>query len=250
MMFRKLDLNDTDTATKGLAPMERRTFLKMGLLITGTLAGGTVLSVVSAVGKGYASPESLAKKYPYKPHYGMLIRQDRCIDCERCLEACAKTNHVPAYGYRTAILERENPKATDLKREFIPVLCNQCNKPPCVTACPTRATFKDKTNGIVMMQYEKCIGCKTCMLACPYNARYFNEERRAVDKCNFCIDTRLSKGMKTTACVEACPAGVRIFGDLSDSGSELYRRVHQIEKAVWVIRPEVGALPNVFYTKG
>jgi protein NrfC len=166
------------------------------------------------------------------------------------VEACAKTNHVPKYGYRTAILEREAPKAADLKKEFIPVLCNQCNKPPCVTGCPTKATYKDSKTGIVMMEYHKCIGCKTCMVACPYNARYYNEERKAVDKCDFCYDTRLSKGQKVTACVEACPANVRIFGDMSDPQSEVYRMVHQIEKTVWVLRPETGVKPNVFYTRG
>ncbi|MFN3479246.1 MAG: 4Fe-4S dicluster domain-containing protein [Thermodesulfovibrionales bacterium] len=130
------------------------------------------------------------------------------------------------------------------------MLCNHCNNPPCVRACPTKATYKDKNNGIVMMEYKKCIGCKTCAVACPYNARYFNEERRAMDKCNFCYDTRLSKGEKLTACAEACPAGVRIFGDLSDPQSEVYKLVHQIEKPVWVLRPEIGAKPNVFYMKG
>ncbi len=85
------------------------------------------------------------------------------------------------------------------------------------------------------------------MAARPYNARYFNEETRAVDKCNFCYDTRLSKGMKDTACVEACPAGVRVFGDLSDPASEVYSLVHKPGTVVWVLRPETGALPNVFY---
>jgi protein NrfC len=249
MKFRRVRLEDTGSS-EGITLMERREFLKMGLVITGALAGGSILSVVSAVEESYASPKGFGEQYPYKPHYSMLIRQDRCIDCERCLEACTKTNHVPPYGYRTNILERESPKAAEQKREFIPVLCNQCNNPPCVTGCPTKATYKDKSNGIVMMTYDKCIGCKTCMVACPYNARYFNEERRAVDKCNFCYDSRLSKGLTTTACAEACPAGVRIFGDLSDPKSEVYRRVHQVEKAVWVLRPEAGAKPNVFYTKG
>jgi protein NrfC len=88
------------------------------------------------------------------------------------------------------------------------------------------------------------------MSACPYDARYFNEEKRAIDKCDFCWESRLSKGMKNTACAEACPAGVRIFGDLSDPNSEVYKIVHQMGKAVWVLKPETGAKPNVFYTIG
>jgi protein NrfC len=229
--------------------LERRTFLRAGLAITGLFMGGTILSLTSvrnaesAIG---AMPKS--EKYPYKPHYSMVMRQNHCIDCQLCMEACVKTNHVPSYGYRTIILERtRNIGPGKQETIFMPVLCNQCNEPPCVRVCPTVATYKDKTTGIVMMENKKCIGCKTCMAACPYNARYFNEEVRAVDKCNFCIDTRLSKGMKDTACVEACPAKVRIFGDLSDPNSEVYKLVHQPETTVWVLRPETGALPNVFY---
>lgn len=233
-----------------ISKIERREFLKIGLVITGVFAGGTILSAISNINRVFASPEKMSAGYPYKPHYSMVLRQDRCIDCERCMVACVKTNDVPSYGYRTTILERDVPDAIGMKKEFIPVLCNQCNDPPCVRACPTRATYKDKKTGIVMMNYDKCIGCKTCVEACPYNARYFNEEKSSVDKCNFCFDTRLSKGETQTACAAACPAGVRIFGDLSNANSEVYKLVHQIEKAVWVLRPEVGAKPNVFYMKG
>ncbi|HMK43077.1 MAG TPA: 4Fe-4S dicluster domain-containing protein [Dissulfurispiraceae bacterium] len=251
MKINDIEFDEQKAATPDLlSHMERRSFLKLGLAVTGVLAGGSILSLSSVVNTVFASPAAHAAKYPYKPHYSMLIYQNRCIDCERCIDACTKTNHVPSYGYRTAILEREAPQGGDVKREFIPVLCNQCNRPPCVRGCPTKATYKDEKTGIVMMTYDKCIGCKTCIAACPYNARYYNEERKSVDKCNFCIDTRLSKGLTTTACVEACPAGARVFGDLSDPKSEVYRMVHQIEKTIWVHRPEVGAAPNVFYSRG
>jgi protein NrfC len=164
------------------------------------------------------------------------------------MDACVKTNQVPSYGYRTKILEQMREIGpNEQERIFMPILCNHCNRPPCVRVCPTTATYKDKKNGIVMMDYKRCIGCKTCMAACPYNARYFKEENRAVDKCNFCFDTRLSKGETQTACAAACPAGVRIFGDLTDYDSEAYKLVHQPEKTVWVLRPETGAMPNVFY---
>jgi protein NrfC len=230
--------------------IERREFLKLGLIITGVFAGGSLLSVVSQFDKVFASEEEYVQRYPYKPHYSMVIQQDRCIDCERCKKACAETNHVPEYGYRTTVLERYVPDAIGQKREFIPVLCMQCNNPPCVRACPVKATYKDRKNGIVMMNYSRCIGCKTCVEACPYNARYFNEEKHAIDKCNFCFDTRLSRGEALTACAAACPAGVRIFGDLADPESRVFRIVHQIRLPVWVLRPEVGTRPNVFYVKG
>jgi len=232
-----------------VSSMERREFLKIGFTVTGVLAGGAALSLISNIDKVFATPEEFAEKYPYKPHYGMVIRQNRCIDCERCIAACTSTNNVPSYGYRTAILEKVSPDAIGQKREFIPVLCNQCNDPSCVRACPTKASYKDQTNGIVQIAYEKCIGCKVCMVACPYNARYFNEETHAIDKCNFCFDTRISKGERLTACAAACPTGARTFGDISDPSSEVYRMIHQIERPVWVMRAEAGTKPNVFYLK-
>lgn len=251
-MSNKIDLSMLNNeGVENVPVQERRDFLKMGLIITGMFAGGTMFSAVSGLNKVFASPEELLKNYPYKPHYSMLIHQDLCIDCERCVEACNKTNHVSEEeGYRTRILQKDMPDAIGQSREFIPVLCNHCNLPQCVRVCPTRATYKDKTNGIVMMNVAKCIGCLTCQEGCPYNARYFSEEKKAVDKCNFCWDTRISKGEKDSACAVACPAGVRIFGDLSSPASEVYKRVHQMEKTVWVLRPEAGTKPNIFYTKG
>jgi len=177
------------------------------------------------------------------------MRQNNCIDCEKCLDACRETNHVPkGHGaWRTDIQERLTTVDGVEKREFRPILCNHCNRPPCVRVCPTKATFKDPETGIVVMDYKKCIGCKTCMAACPYNARYFSHDKYAIDKCNFCLDTRLAEGHTKTACAEACPADVRVFGDIKDTSSEIYQVLHEPDKKIWVIRPECGALPNVFY---
>ena len=238
-----------DEGVANLPSEERRRFLRFGLAVTGVFVGGSVLSLTSARNAESAmGPVPATGKFPYSPHYTMVMRQNRCIDCERCMEACVKTNNVPSYGYRTTILQQEREIGRGAKeRVFMPVLCNHCNRPPCVRVCPTTATYKDKKTGIVMMDYKRCIGCKTCMAACPYNARYFKEENRAVDKCNFCFDTRLSKGESKTACAAACPAGVRIFGDLTDYNSEAYKLIHKPEKVVWVLRPETGAMPNVFY---
>jgi tetrathionate reductase subunit B len=241
--------NRKQESPDNLPDQQRREFLKIGLIVTGVFAGGTLISLISNA-KHLFAPGAHQKEYPYKPHYTMVIRQDRCIGCERCMEACVSTNDVPEYGWRTLVLEREVPKAIGQKREFIPILCNHCNNPPCVRTCPTKATFKDQANGIVMMNDKKCIGCKSCMIACPYNARYFNEEKGAIDKCDFCFSKWLSKGKKTTACADSCPADVRIFGDLSDPGSRVYQMIHQLQKPVWVIREETGAKPNIFYTKG
>ena len=239
----------TNEGVDNLPSQERRRFLQFGLAVTGVFLGGSVLSLTSARNAHSSSgPVPAPGKFPYKPHYTMVIRQNHCIDCERCKDACVKTNHVPSYGYRTTILEQQRSVGPEEKETvFMPILCNHCNRPPCVRVCPTTATYKDKKTGIVMMDYKRCIGCKTCMAACPYNARYFKEENRAVDKCNFCFDTRLSKGETTTACMAACPAGVRVFGDLTDFNSKAYKLIHRPEKIVWVLRPETGAMPNVFY---
>jgi len=226
----------------------RRDFLKMGLAVTGVYLGGSVLSLTS-VTNAFAN-EIVPKRgqYPYSPHYSMVIRDHLCIDCELCTKACVETNHVPEYGFRTTILERRRDIVDGGEETiFMPVLCNQCNRPPCVRVCPTTATWKDEKTGIVMMKSSHCIGCKTCLAACPYNARYFDEETRAVDKCDFCWNSRISKGETLTACAAACPADVRVFGDLSDPKSRVFKLVHAPETIVWVLRPEAGALPNVYY---
>ena len=240
-----------DEGVEILPSKERRQFLQFGLSISGVFLGGSLLSLTSAHEAQGAlnSGKVPVAEFPYSPHYTMVIRQSHCIDCERCLEACRSTNNVPAHGYRTNILERSIPIAQGQReRAFMPILCNHCNHPPCVRVCPTQATYKDKTNGIVQMNPDKCIGCKTCMAACPYNARYFKEEARTIDKCNFCYDTKLKEsGGKITACAAACPAGVRIFGDLTDPESEAYKLIHAPGNVLWVLRPETDTLPNVFY---
>jgi len=243
--FEKLE----NEGVENLPSEERRRFLRFGLGVMGVFAGGTVLSLTSTrFAQSSTGVVPAAGRFPYSPHYTMVMLQNRCIDCERCMEACVRTNGVPSYGYRTTIMEQQRPiRRGGTETVFMPVLCNQCNRPPCVRVCPTTATYKDKKTGIVMMDGKRCIGCKTCMVACPYNARYFKEKNRAVDKCDFCWNSRLSKGETTTACAEACPAGVRVFGDLTDHNSPAYKLIHAPERVVWVLRPETGALPNVFY---
>lgn len=246
---------EKDEGTGSLPSEERRKFMQIGLAITGVFLGGTVLSlsaVKDAQGNAMNASSIIPTKgqYPYPRHLSMVMRQNHCVDCEKCMDACRDTNHVPeGHGaWRTMIQERTSGMDGSERQEFRPILCNHCNRPPCVRVCPTKATYKDPETGIVLMNYSKCIGCKTCMAACPYNARYFNHDKYAIDKCNFCLDTRLAAGEKETACAAACPADVRVFGDLNDKNSEIYRVLHEPDNKIWVLRPETGALPNVFYT--
>jgi protein NrfC len=243
------ELEQMESEDLGTLPSaERRKFLKLGLAVTGVYLGGSVLSLTSVKNAFGREVVPEAGMFSYNPHYSMVIREHLCIDCERCKEACVKTNHVPASGFRTTILEkRRSLGAGKVETIFVPVLCNHCNNPPCVRVCPTTATWKDQKTGVVVMDPKRCIGCKTCMAACPYNARYFKEENRAVDKCDFCYESRLSKGETTTACAEACPADVRVFGNLADTESRVFQLVHSPETIVWVLRPGLGAMPNVFY---
>jgi protein NrfC len=226
---------------------ERRLFLSHGLKITGVLLGGSLFSLTS-VRRVHSALEGVGVigSYPFAPHYTMVLRQHKCTGCRQCVQACAGANYVPAYGYRIRVLQRYGGEN---EPEFMPVLCNQCNRPPCVKVCPTKATYKDKTNGIVRMDHKLCIGCKACMTACPYNARYFNNATKAVDKCDFCFQARLSKDSTIPACAEVCPTGVFAFGDLNDQTSEVYSLVHQPNRTVYVQRPERGTMPNIFYLK-
>ncbi len=229
----------------------RRRFIELGFKVAGVFLGGSVLSLVP-VKKAFGSLEKIGRivSFPYEPHYTMVIRHDLCIDCEKCMEACVRTNNVPLYGYRTKILDREIKVDSSVTRlEFLPVQCNHCNRPPCVQACPTKATFKDKTNGLVLVDDSRCIGCRACITVCPYNARYMNQEISSADKCDFCYRARLIKGAFTTACVEECPTGARIFGDLNDPKSEVYQLVRAPGQVAWVLRPNAATIPNVFYIK-
>ena len=132
----------------------------------------------------------------------------------------------------------------------MPRLCNHCDYPVCVRNCPTQATFKHK-DGFVLQRYNRCIGCRTCVVACPYNARHILPAKRTdknlpyevVDKCTFCFH-RVKKGL-APACVQACVGGARIFGDLNDPKSEVAQIVSK--ETVTVLKPELGTRPSVFY---
>lgn len=171
--------------------------------------------------------------------YGMIIDLKRCVGCYACVMACKAEHITPANVFWNKVIVEEKGTYPNARMTFLPVLCNQCAKPPCETVCPTGATYK-RSDGIVAVNQDKCIGCGYCIVACPYRQRALNEKsagyfkgkgltsleqtgykghtRGTVTKCNFCYK-RLEQG-KMPACVIACPARARIFGDLDNPESE------------------------------
>ncbi len=201
--------------------------------------------------------------------YGMGIEIDKCIGCSRCAEACKAENDVPLepYFFRTWVeryvitrdgeAEVENVSATGrkpaetsqdahdvLRTFFVPKLCNHCANPPCVQVCPVGATFSTK-DGVVLVDKDRCVGCRYCIQACPYGARYLHPTTRTADKCTFCYH-RLARGLQP-ACVEVCPTQARIFGDLRSKASRLVRfsRMNKIH----VLKPDLNTEPKVYYAQ-
>jgi molybdopterin-containing oxidoreductase family iron-sulfur binding subunit len=212
-------------------------------------------------------------------HWGMLINLDKCIGCEYCLRACSATNDV----WVDPDLERpEKPwnivaeeKTSTGTSFFFTRPCLHCADAPCVEVCPVQATYH-RDDGLVVMNYSRCIGCRYCEIACPYDARKFNWQARTdvnpyiptwgiaevnrrprgvVEKCTFCIH-RIDAGLKagftpgedreaTPACVNICPVGARIFGDMNDPESIISQAI--ASEATTRLREELGTEPSVYY---
>lgn len=211
--------------------------------------------------------------------FGYALNLSVCIGCRRCVEACHKENN---HDRRTnnsyiRVLEMEQG-SMDMERGradydhavpapgkfYLPVQCQQCDNPPCVKVCPVQATWKEP-DGIVVVDYNWCIGCRYCEAACPYHARRFNwaepeipaEEinpnqgylsnrvrpKGVVEKCTFCLH-RTRQG-QLPACLEACPTGARVFGNLLDPRSDI--RWVLANKRIFVLKEELGTRPRFFY---
>ena len=258
----------------------RRRFLQIAGL---SVLGLGVKPTIDAVAQG-GQPEFLRGPAALNgKKWGMVVDQKKCLKakdgCKLCVDACHIVHNVPQMEnpkhevkwiwqtpFDHAFPDNENEFMKEYVKEnmkglpFI-VLCNHCDNPPCVRVCPTKATFK-RPDGIVMMDYHRCIGCRYCMAACPYGARSLNwidprpfiktelnreyptRTRGVVEKCTFC-DERLSKGLMP-ACVDACKEyKALVFGDLGDPESEiseLLRKNPSIRR-----KPQLGTQPSVYY---
>ena len=177
----------------------------------------------------------------------LVIDLDRCSGCDTCVAACKYENNVPLGEYWNRV-NVVGPTGTwpRIEQYWLPTQCQQCENAPCITACPTGASYRDEENGLVLIDHETCIGCQTCSEACPYGARSYNEELNVVDKCTCCVQ-RLQEGEKP-ACVHNCCCGARYFGDLDDPESDAAKAVAAAgEENCHQLPDPTGAQPRTIY---
>ena len=237
-----------------VSTQNRRDFLKKSAAIT--VAPGVLLYSIS--------PQAHHAERPVKSstRWGMLIDSNKCVDdCTACLDACTEEHGLtedvpvevkPVWIRKVTVRDKQTGKESSL-----PIMCQHCEKPPCVDVCPTGASFK-RDDGIVLVDRHICIGCRYCMMACPYKARSFVHEtlenqkphsprgKGTVEACNFCahrIDTGISP-----ACVEACEANGHkaiIYGDMNDPNSEINQKLKEMSSSV--LRPDLKLNPGIRY---
>jgi len=184
-----------------------------------------------------------------KQQLAMLIDASRCIDCKACVLACKVANEVPEGQWRNWIKPTDAPPAPGpaqhAKARFQPGACMHCEKPTCVEACPTGATYKDPETGVVVIDETLCIGCGNCIPACPYDARFRNVLTRKADKCNYCPERRAA-GL-SPACVDTCPTKARVFGDINDPDSEAGRLFRDNQARLTRVAAKTDTKPNMYY---
>ncbi|MBI2862649.1 MAG: 4Fe-4S dicluster domain-containing protein [Chloroflexi bacterium] len=257
--------------------VSRREFLKTAAKYTAGLAALVSAPKWLPFGRrdssiAQAAPAAAGSNYDWDQHtWGFVVDTTACIGCGKCAVACKTENNVPMEPeYNRTWVERyvvaqdgqvfadspnggidgfdteqANAKYRNLQIRdsfFVPKLCNQCENAPCVQVCPVGATYRTK-DGVVLIDRDRCIGCRYCIQACPYGARFLDPRMRVADKCTWCYH-RITKGLNP-ACVEACPVGARVFGDMRDSNSRVRKLL--AEKRVNVLKPALGTKPQVFY---
>ncbi len=195
--------------------------------------------------------------------YGMVVDLRKCVGCTACVVACKSEHNTPTGIFQTSVLDKEMGKFPNSIRVFVPVLCNHCEEPTCLDVCPSKATQK-RADGVVMIDYDICIGCAACVEHCPYQVRSLVKDNRCLfpdgvstfekpvhkkipnnvaTKCDFCYH-RLEQG-KQPACAEICATGARVFGDLSDKSSKVNQLIDKYNG--WTMLPDKKTEPRVYY---
>ena len=247
--------------------MSRRGFLGAAAAALGgvMLAPGIRLvevAVASTTAPAGANPTAPSAGANPAVRWGLLIDANRCAPgCDACVQACNAENGLDPTPTRTSaqwirIVQVKESKTS--RAAQLPVMCQHCAEPPCVDVCPTGASFK-RADGIVLVDRHRCIGCRYCMMACPYKARSFVHEpltgqrpevprgKGCVESCTLCVQ-RIDRGERITACAEACARAGRhaiVFGDLNDPGSDIARRVREIGASA--LRADLKLDPGVRY---
>ena len=174
--------------------------------------------------------------------YGMLINTKKCIGCYACRTACQRQNDLLPDESFIRFEEREVGKYPNVTVEHIPLQCMHCEDAPCEAVCPTHATYTTDS-GVVLVDEERCIGCKYCMAACPYGARIQIKKTGVIEKCRFCWYE--GEPGNPPRCVGTCISGARLFGDLDDPASEVSKAV--VERKAHALLEEQGTRPQVYY---
>ncbi|SEN23747.1 Fe-S-cluster-containing dehydrogenase component [Mesobacillus persicus] len=175
--------------------------------------------------------------------YGMFIDTKKCVGCYACRVTCQMQNELPVEISYIHFHEQETGIFPNVRNEIIPVQCQHCEDAPCETVCPTKATYTTE-DGIVLMDEDKCIGCKYCVVACPYGARTQDHHTGVINKCRFCADL-VAEG-KQPSCVSTCISDARIFGDLDDPNSEVSKAI--VKHNAQPLRPDLGK-SKIYYAR-
>lgn len=259
--------------------INRKKFIKVA-------GSGLALSVFAGLLKKVDAKDILSSKVGNRSRYAMVIDLRRCIGCQACTVACKVENNITVdYSAKQGrkifwneVLFKEEGRYPYVDRNFWPRPCFHCDNPSCIKVCPVKATYKDEERGLVLQASEKCIGCKSCMQACPYGVRSYNWSKPhlpaekygvsnpdvemryegIVEKCTFCIhrikqaeekakkeNRKIRDGEISPACVLTCMGKARFFGDLNDPESEVSRLVRS--GRAYRLKEHLGNNPKVFY---
>lgn len=178
-------------------------------------------------------------------HYCLVVDLNLCTGCMSCEISCKQENDVALGQYWNKVLRIGQGDSTDtFKQYWMPTMCQQCADAPCVHVCPTGASYRNEDN-MVLINKEKCIGCRYCMMACPYGVRSWNKTQKCVEKCTMC--NQLTSAGEKPACVKNCSSRCRFYGDLDDPNSDVSKKLASAKASDIHTLKNVGNNPSTKY---